>query len=105
MEMTVDYNKIIGTRVKLIRISRNISQTELAKQIDVTQTHLSNIDNGRAGLTLLNLIKLHKALDCSCANFFVDIDEVKMQEKDDEDEKISVKEFNELVRLLRESKK
>ena len=41
--VTEDYNKMIGTRVKMLRITKGISQTELAKQIGVTQTHLSNI--------------------------------------------------------------
>ena len=61
--VTEDYNKLIGTRVKMLRITKGVSQTELAKQIGVTQTHLSNIENGRAGLTIPNLIKLHEALD------------------------------------------
>ena len=56
--VTEDYNKLIGTRVKMLRITKGVSQTELAKQIGVTQTHLSNIENGRAGLTIPNLIKL-----------------------------------------------
>ena len=56
--MAEDYNKMIGTRVKMLRITKGISQTELAKKIGVTQTHLSNIENGRAGLTIPNLIPI-----------------------------------------------
>ena len=60
MNMTEEYNRLIGKRVKMQRISAKVSQTELAKELGVTQTHLSNIENGRAGLTIPNLIKLHQ---------------------------------------------
>lgn len=72
--MVEDYNRLIGTRVKMVRITKRISQTVLAKKIGVTQTHLSNIENGRAGLTVANLIKLHEALECPISTFFEDIE-------------------------------
>lgn len=72
--MVEDYNRLIGTRVKMVRITKRMSQTVLAKKIGVTQTHLSNIENGRAGLTVANLIKLHEALECPISTFFKDIE-------------------------------
>lgn len=74
MNMTEEYNRLIGKRVKMQRISAKVSQTELAKELGVTQTHLSNIENGRAGLTIPNLIKLHQILECPISSFFVDIE-------------------------------
>lgn len=44
MNMTEEYNRLIGKRVKMQRISAKVSQTELAKELGVTQTHLSNIE-------------------------------------------------------------
>lgn len=49
--------KEIGLRIKTLRLKNNIYQTELAKEIGVSQTHMSNIESGRAGLTLENLVK------------------------------------------------
>lgn len=69
MNMTEEYNRLIGKRVKMQRISAKVSQTELAKELGVTQTHLSNIENGRAGLTIPNLIKLHQILECPISLF------------------------------------
>lgn len=66
-----NYNHLIGTRVKMIRITNHISQTELAKEIGVTQTHLSNIENGRAGLTISNLIKLHQVMRCPANSLLI----------------------------------
>lgn len=56
---------------KMQRISAKVSQTDLAKELGVTQTHLSNIENGRAGLTIPNLIKLHQILECPISSFLL----------------------------------
>lgn len=57
--------KEIGYRLKNLRIEREIAQTELARAIGVSQTHLSNIETGKVGLTTENLVKLTEVLDCS----------------------------------------
>lgn len=57
--------KEIGLRIKTLRLKNNIYQTELAKQIGVSQTHMSNIESGRAGLTLENLVKMVHIFNCS----------------------------------------
>ncbi len=57
--------KEIGYRVKNLRIEREIAQTELARAIGVSQTHLSNIETGKVGLTTENVVKLAEVLDCS----------------------------------------
>ena len=99
--MTEDYNKMIGTRVKMLRITKGISQTELAKQIGVTQTHLSNIENGRAGLTIPNLIKLHDALNTPISSFFEDIEGKPQEEKKSE---VTLEDLTELLHLLKAGK-
>lgn len=99
--MTEDYNKLIGTRVKMLRITKNISQTELAKQIGVTQTHLSNIENGRAGLTIPNLIKLREALACTIGSFFVDIEGAVEEPKKEE---VTLADLTDLLLLLKKNK-
>ena len=70
MNMTEEYNRLIGKRVKMQRISAKVSQTELAKELGVTQTHLSNIENGRVGVTLLHLIKIKELFECPIEYFF-----------------------------------
>ena len=99
--MTEDYNKMIGTRVKMLRITKGISQTELAKQIGVTQTHLSNIENGRAGLTIPNLIKLHDALNTPISSFFEDIEGKPQEDKKSE---VTLEDLTELLHLLKAGK-
>ena len=61
MAKQVDY-KAVGLRIKTLRLKNNIYQTELAKNIGVSQTH--NIESGRAGLTLENLVKMTNIFNC-----------------------------------------
>lgn len=96
--MTEEYNRLIGKRVKMQRISAKVSQTELAKELGVTQTHLSNIENGRAGLTIPNLIKLHQILECPIS---VDIEGEK---EADNSSDITLENVMELARLLKKAR-
>ena len=63
MAKQVDY-KAVCLRIKTLRLKNNIYQTELAKSIGVSQTHMSNIESGRAGLTLENLVKMTNIFNC-----------------------------------------
>lgn len=37
----------IGETIKIKRIQKRITQTDLAKKLEISQTHLSNAENGR----------------------------------------------------------
>lgn len=103
---TENYNKLIGTRVKMTRITKHISQTALAKEIGVTQTHLSNIENGRengrAGLTIPNLIKLHQVLQCPISEFFKDFEEESSETSAAGD--ITLEDIVELAKMLKKNR-
>ena len=60
----------IGHRIKLLRIENKISQKVLAKKLCISQTPLSNIENGRVGVTLLHLIKIKELFECPIEYFF-----------------------------------
>lgn len=62
----------ISTRVKMLRMQRNIKQTELANALGISQTNLSNIERGRTGLSLANLLKIQQYLGCPIYAFFPD---------------------------------
>ena len=67
--------KLIGRRIRLLRTAKNLTQTGLAKEMGISQTHLCNIECGRVPVTLPNLLKLHSLLECNMSSFFVDLDE------------------------------
>lgn len=66
--------KVLSHRVKMIRLAKGVSQTDMAKEIGVSQTNLSNMEAGRTAITVQNLFKIQKVLGCKMADFFVDFD-------------------------------
>ena len=75
--------ELVGSRIKFIRISKNMSQRNLAAKVGISQAHLSNIECGRSHCTLENLIKLGEILECPLRDFFVDVDKGTYQKKED----------------------
>lgn len=50
--------------LKLMRIKRNLSQVELAKQVHITQNALSAYECGKSSPKIEVLYKLAEALEC-----------------------------------------
>ncbi len=57
--------RTIGQNIKTMRTRCNVSQCTLAQNINVSQTHLSNIENGKTGVSLAIIIRISKSLGCS----------------------------------------
>ena len=66
--------KLLGRRVKFLRMEKGISQTDMAEAIGLSQTNLSNMESGRTATTIQNLFKMREVLDCKMSDFFVDFD-------------------------------
>ena len=47
-----DY-KLIGNNIKQMRTKSQVSQQSLAKAINISQTHMSNLENGKTGVSLI----------------------------------------------------
>ena len=60
MKSTIDYKKL-GMRVKEVRISRNLTQENLAQMVDCNPAHISNVEN--AQVSLIALLAIANALD------------------------------------------
>ena len=66
--------KLLGRRVKFMRMDKGISQTKMAEMLGLSQTNLSNMESGRTTITTQNLFKMKEILECKMAVFFVDFD-------------------------------
>ena len=64
----------IGKRIRVLRLERGMQQTELADKLEISQTNMSNIERGRTGVTIQNLLKMRKILGCNMNDFFVGLD-------------------------------
>lgn len=54
----------IGTKIKLLRTLRRVSQQQLAKQLGISQTHMSNIEGGRVSVNLRLLMRIANLFAC-----------------------------------------
>ena len=52
--MAIDYS-VIGSRIKEARISKNLTQEELADQIDISVAFLSRVERGNSHINLKRL--------------------------------------------------
>lgn len=66
MESIIDY-KLIGKRIQKRRNELNLTQEQLASQLDISVFYLSKIENGKAHATLemLSLLAYHLKIDLS----------------------------------------
>lgn len=67
---TLDRKKI-GMNIKVRRMQKLISQTAMAEKLGISQTHMSNVEVGRAMLSLELLLQLKNILGCRSTNCFV----------------------------------
>lgn len=59
---------LLGKRVKNLRISRNLSQEELATLSDLDRTYISSIERGKRNVSLINLARLSDSLGISLSD-------------------------------------
>lgn len=64
----------MGMEIKIRRLRADISQSDLAKQIGVSQSHLCNVENGRLSPSLRLLLSLRKLLGCTIDELLIGTD-------------------------------
>lgn len=57
--------KLVGSRIKAVRISRGMSQADLAVEASVSLPLISNIERGKTGMQLETFVKVAEALQVS----------------------------------------
>ena len=57
---------MLNQRIRLLRQSRNMSQVELAKRLNVTKQSVSNWENDNIQPSIEMLIKLSEVFSVSC---------------------------------------
>jgi transcriptional regulator with XRE-family HTH domain len=60
----MDIRKLVGHNVARLRKARGMKQEPFSVVVGITQSYLSQIENGRVNLTLLGLHDLAFALNC-----------------------------------------
>lgn len=93
--------KILGKRVKFLRMDKGISQTHMAEMIGLSQTNLSNMESGRTAITTQNLFKMREILGCNMADFFVDFDVATEKEEAVTEKELDLEDAVQILKLLK----
>ena len=65
------FNHRIGKMIRKLRVERKWTQEELASQMDVTATFISNLERGGSGLNAYNLMLLCEVFEVSPNQFLM----------------------------------
>ncbi len=58
-------SKKLGDNLKRLRTEKGISQGDIARELDVSRSFISNIENGKTNPTLSTITKIAKAVGVS----------------------------------------
>jgi transcriptional regulator with XRE-family HTH domain len=65
-------HQAIGERIKRLRQDRGLTQVELARQLQITQSNLSAIERAARGVTVNQVVRIAKALAASTDEILLD---------------------------------
>ena len=69
--MELDY-KAIGKRIKIARIKADMTQQMLAEKIELSPTHLSNIETGTTRVSLTTIVSIANGLGITVDDILCD---------------------------------
>lgn len=55
--------------IRISRLEKNLTQEDVAKKLNFTQSYYAKIENGKADITLQNLLKLIEVLELNYFDF------------------------------------
>jgi transcriptional regulator with XRE-family HTH domain len=65
-------NQTIGKKITKLRAQLNLTTTELAKMVGISQAQISRLENGKQGFRSSTLAKIAQALNVEPVWFFLD---------------------------------
>ena len=66
----IEFQKLVGHRIKEIRLEKDIPQQRLASDCDFDKSNMARIEAGRSNITIGTLLKVCKALEVTPHQFF-----------------------------------
>jgi len=66
----IDFQRLVGRRIKEIRSEKDIPQQRLASECDFDKSNMARIEAGRSNITIGTLLKVFKALEVTPNQFF-----------------------------------
>ena len=92
--MEENFNKHLGNKLKLRRLALGLTQTKVAKAINVTFQQIQKYEKGTNGVSSIRLLQLSNYLKVPVIYFFEDFADYKDPNKEIINENISDEDFN-----------
>ena len=70
----MNVKKLLGQKIRTIRIERGLSQEQLAEIAHLHRTYIGSVERGERNITIENLLKIARALNIKLNMLFDDID-------------------------------
>jgi len=67
-----DTNRLMGQKIAAFRKGLNLTATELAEMVGISQPQISRLENGKQGFRSATLTKIAQVLDVHPAYFFIE---------------------------------
>ena len=99
--MEVNFNKHLGSKLKLRRLALGLTQTKVAKAINVTFQQIQKYEKGTNGVSSIRLLQLSNYLKVPINYFFEDYSEYLINIERSVEGHINVN-YNFLVKLFSE---
>ena len=99
--MEVNFNKHLGSKLKLRRLALGLTQTKVAKAINVTFQQIQKYEKGTNGVSSIRLLQLSNYLKVPINYFFEDYSEYLINIERSNEGHMSVN-YNFLVKLFSE---
>ena len=84
----------MGSRIRLVRLQRNLLQKELAQRVGIKNSHLSDIERGRKKTSYVTLGKISEELDISLDYLLLDSISLSKSHLRDEQLEAIVEQYN-----------
>ena len=62
--------KILGKRIRELRIMKNMSQEKFALHIDMDRTYLASVETGKRNISIRNIYKISQGLGVTLEELF-----------------------------------
>ena len=99
--MEVNFNKHLGNKLKLRRLALGLTQTKVAKAINVTFQQIQKYEKGTNGVSSIRLLQLSNYLKVPINYFFEDYSEYLINIERSAERNVNVN-YNFLVKLFSE---
>lgn len=72
--MTADLKKLVGQRLQLLRLERNLTQEQMSEKLSLSTSAYCKIEYGETDLTLTRLNKIAEVFNMSAVELFTRIE-------------------------------